>query len=223
VKKPKHKLKEYSPDELTLPPEQDKPKRKKKKQRLESQTRETLPAVLDQLGITDWDYIVFGDGSGSTSDYPAGWGAISIENKSFRYEPWWGTVNRGTVNFAEIMAYVPFLNWLGAREDKRRSKGKHRRVRHVHIVTDSQYCQKTGSSPLKTQVKKNTVLWAIFDVFARQGIILHWHWQQRESTELNHFADELSKLARGLAKRYNLQKRVEQRTGKALRDHTPME
>ena len=207
-----------------MPPSADLPKKKKKKAKdtLGSDDQETLHELLSRLKISEWDFLVVGDGSGSNWDYPAGWAAVSIENTTYARQPWWGAVNRGTVNFAEIMAYMQFLNWLGAREDTRRVAGKRRRVLHVHVITDSQYCQTTGSLSSKGHLKKNGVLWAAFDIFARQGILLHWHWLPRESTELNKYADKLSKLARELTKRFDLQARLEQ-TGLTISQCNPHE
>lgn len=226
MKNSNNSKKRFDPDELALPPPNDEPVRKKKKKKRQEQTQsdeqESLQDLLTRLHIKEWDFLVVGDGSGSNWGYPAGWAAVSIENTTLARQEWWGTVNRGTVNFAEIMAYMQFLNWLGAREDDRRANGKRRRVLNVHIITDSQYCERTGSSAVKGNVRKNSVLWAAFDVFARQGILLHWHWLKREDIALNQYADKLSKLARGLAKRHNLRKRLE-RNGRTLHQHNPDE
>lgn len=179
----------------------------------------SLHALLNRLRITDWDFLVVGDGSGSTWGFPAGWAAVSVANRTFARKVWWGAVSDGTVNFAEIMAYMQFLTWLGAREDDRRAAGKRRRVVHVHIITDSQYVSNTGAKTTRFDVKKNSVLWAAFDVLARQGIVLHWHWLARETTELNSYVDKLSKLARGRLKARNLQKRLDTQLGKTAYQH----
>lgn len=171
--------------------------------------QETLEGLLDRLGIgDDWDFLIVGDGSGSNWNREAGWAAVSVERVTMERLVWYGAMNRGTVNFAEVMAYLQPLNWLAAREADRRGKGRQRsRACRVHIVTDSEYASNTGGSANR-MVAKNGALWAAFDVFARQGFVLNWHWVRRDDCALNTYCDELSKLARRLAKTYNLQERV---------------
>jgi ribonuclease HI len=78
---------------------------------------------------------------------------------------------------------------------------------YVHIFTDSEYCRNMGTSGKRT-VHKNGVLWAIFDVLAREGFMLRWHWIRRESVALNRYCDRLSRLSRILLEKYNLQERM---------------
>jgi len=171
---------------------------------------EPLEAVLTRLGIPDdWDFLLVGDGSGSNWANEAGFACVSIERTTMERQVWYGAFNRGTVNVAEIMAYMQPLNWLAAREEERRQEQKtKRRAWRIHILTDSQYCQKTGSTNGHLTVNKNAVLWSALDVFSRQGFVLHWHWIKREDVGLNLFVDEVSRLARKRLKSYNLLDRV---------------
>ena len=189
-------------------------KAKPKKAKLPADHKESLEALLKRLGIADnWDILVIGDGSGSNWNREAGWSAVSIERITGERQVWYGAMNRGTVNFAEIMAYLQPLGWLSAREEEKRSSGKTRtRAYRVHIITDSDYCRQMGSSGKRGQVK-NAALWAAFDVFRRQGFVLFWHWIPRASCGLNEYSDSLSKLARLLVKKYNLQERLEEQAG----------
>ena len=137
--------------------------------------------------------------------------AVSIERITGERLVWNGCTNRGTVNFAEMMAYLQPLNWLAAREEDKRHKGRVRRQTHrVHIITDSDYCRQTGNSADRMSAK-NGALWAVFDVFTEMGFILNWHWIPRESCGLNRYCDHLSKVARLLLRKYNLQERIEAR------------
>lgn len=164
---------------------------------------ETLEALLKRLGIADWDFLIVGDGSGSNWTREAGWGAVSIERATMDRMVWSGSVSRGTVNLAEMMAYLQPLEWLASRESDKRKKGGARAF-DIHIVTDSDYCRTTGNSSGR-MMSKNAGLWAVFDAFARHGFVLHWHWIPRENCELNRYCDKLSKLARKTAKKYNPQ------------------
>lgn len=153
---------------------------------------EPLDVLLAKLRIATWDYLLVGDGSGSTWKREIGWSSVMAERATQERTVWGGMANRGTVNFAEIMAYLQPLEYLATREIDRREKGGLYKAYNVHIVTDSEYCQKTGSARGQTP-KKNSGLWSIFDVFKRVGFCLHWHWIRRESCGLNRLTDALSK------------------------------
>ena len=156
----------------------------------------TAAALAAHLGIENWDFLLVGDGSGSNWGRPCGWASVSVERSSGECRVWWGALSHGTVNVAEILAYLQPLGWLASREeDRRRKRGARMAAYRVHIVTDSQYCEKTGNSEDR-MVSKNGALWGVFDTFVRQGILLHWHWLGRGESELNSYVDKLSKLAR---------------------------
>jgi len=104
-------------------------------------------------------------------------------------------MNCGTVNFAEMMAYLQPLNWYASVELNNRKKSGGVRFRNVHIITDSKYCGEQGAKK-DLFPKKNSALWKIFGDFQRHGILLHWHWIPRDTVELNAYADKLSKDAR---------------------------
>jgi ribonuclease HI len=176
--------------------------------------REALEDVLARLGIAEdgWDVVLLGDGSGSNWNREAGWASVSVERVTMERLVWHGAMNKGTVNFAEMMAYLQPLNWLASREEDRRKRGGRHRAYRVHVITDSDYCRATGSSANRV-LAKNGPLWAVFDVFARQGFVLTWHWIPRDGCGLNGYCDRLSKLARLLTKKYNLQETMEARGG----------
>lgn len=191
--------------------------------------KETLEQLLRRLKIPDaeWDLLLVGDGSGSKWGYGIGWGCVSIE-KHHEEEPrvWFGAANNGTVNLAEMFAYIPPLTWYAAQvaHERRHYVGlpMHRRV---HILTDSQYCQGMGST-CDALIKANGPLWQIFRIFQRDGIFLHWHWRQRDDVALNVYADALSKAARIKFAAANPQKAVEQSPDgrvRHLREYNPWE
>ena len=111
-----------------------------------------------------------------------------------------GATNSGTVNFAEIMAYLQPLDWLTAKEIDRREKSKlSPRAYRVHIITDSEYCSITGNSGVRLMAK-NPGVWTLLDAYARNGFIIKWHHirghTKGEGCMLNKFCDKLSKLSR---------------------------
>lgn len=174
--------------------------------------KETLEELLSRLNIKNWDVLLIGDGSGSNWSKEAGWASVSIERVTMERLVHCGAVNRGTVNLAEMMAYIQPLDWLSGREaDRRKKKQTPIRAYQVHIITDSDYCRRTGNGADRMMLK-NAGLWAVFDVYARHGFVLNWHhvYGHTEGKEcaLNQYCDKLSKLARKLVKGYNFQDRL---------------
>ena len=178
---------------------------------------QTLEQLLASLEISNWDFLIVGDGSGSNWDREAAWTSVSIERVTGERIVWYGGLNRGTVNFAEIMAYIQPLNWLVTREEDRRRKNRKPRVQRIHIITDSDYCRQVGNRKDKN-VTKNAALWAVFDVFVRQGLCIEWHWLRRNACDLNTYCDQLSKLARRNMKKERLQENAEDLSQKTIYD-----
>lgn len=148
--------------------------------------------TLTRLKIEDWDYLIVSDGSGSDHNHPCGWAAITIERTAFDHDVWYGAVNRGTVNFAEILGVLQPLTWISAQEEKRKGP---RRFPKIHIVTDSGYAKQIGDSANRV-LKSNIFLWQCFDICQSYGYQLNWHWCKRDELILNRLADALSKGAR---------------------------
>lgn len=165
---------------------------------------ETLDQLLARLGVgdRDWDWLLFGDGSGSNYRKASGWATVSVERVTMDRQVWVGAMNRGTVNLAEMLAYVQPLTWIVNQEQERVKAGGGRRAVRVHIVTDSQYCVTQGEV-VGDLMAKNAGLWAAVAAFRREGIVLHWHHIRREDAALNSFCDGLSKVARRLMEGYN--------------------
>lgn len=176
---------------------------------LSKNDNESLGDVLQRMHIHRWDWLLVGDGSGSNWNYQCGWGCISIERITLDRQLWYGAMNRGTVNFAEMLAYLQPLNWISGREEERRKATGRRRIRNVHIITDSEYCRNQGDSE-DLMPHRNGALWRVFDDFQRHGLVLHWHWLPRTNVALNVYADALSKAVRHLLRSHDVQKMVEQ-------------
>jgi ribonuclease HI len=160
---------------------------------------EAINALLTQFNIASYDLLLIGDGSGSMSNYPIGWACIAVEKDVMTPKIFYGAANDGTINQAEPLAYLIPLSWYAAKLNNVDGKPKSRAVRQVHIFTDSTYVRDLGNVNTVT-TSCNTLLWAAFGLLVRQGLILHWHWIERETNPLNHTVDLLSKAARTLIK-----------------------
>jgi ribonuclease HI len=162
-----------------------------------------LTELLSQLKIDNWDMLLIGDGSGSNWEWECGWGCISIEKEGLEFRKWYGAFSKGTVNVAEMMAYVHPLCWYLERELKIRKEQKITRVRHVHIITDSAYVAEGGKN--KSANLANSPLWSVFRSLEAHGIKLEKHWIPRNSCSWNALADQLSKVSRETFKNTDIQ------------------
>ena len=150
-----------------------------------------------KIGPKDiWDWLLVGDGSGSTWDRAAGWACISVTRMNgqlFVDDSSHGASLRGTNNCAEIMAYVlPLSAVMSSLPDSDR-------FRQVHIFTDSEYTQTTGNRVQSGATPdKNALLWETFRAAKRAGLVLRWHWLPRATHGFNRYADDLSRRSRVL-------------------------
>lgn len=175
---------------------------------------ETAQGLLARLGIRDWDCLLIGDGSGSMWGNPVGWACVALERTAFARRLFYGAMNDGTVNVAELMAYLAPLNWYTGMVNKAEGKAgnRGRAVYHVHVVTDSEYVVKLMSEG-GDQPTANVMFWAAFSLLRRQGFQLNWHFLPRDDVALNRFADALSKAARIHLKQGDLSMQVVEKTG----------
>jgi len=166
-----------------------------------------LQELLDRCGITTWDYVICGDGSGSKWGQSIGWGAALFLPRLV--EPLWfcGSANDGTVNAGELMAYLLPLLRISRIEVERRKKNMPLRVAQVHIVTDSTFVESQGQKVEMPDA--HAVLGAAFRFMQFRGLQLHWHWCRREVLALNRAVDKLSKDARLHQENFDAQGAVE--------------
>lgn len=132
---------------------------------------------------------------------PAGWGATLVERLTRARRTFYGGVNVGSVNMAELMPYLHALTWFDAKfgSDRLRRAGG---ALYVHVLTDSDV---TVGSARKALVegrlpKSQPALWAAMQQFQRRGYLMHFHWIPRESVNLNWLADRLATLSRTAVK-----------------------
>lgn len=167
---------------------------------------EKLDDLLARLRIENADYAIFSDGSGADFSRGCGYASVVIDFEANTRELLFGALNRGTVNIAEMLAVLQGLDYLVNLEaGKRQGVAGRRLIRHVHVVTDSKYCQETGSSGRGRTASRNVGVWSLFESYARQGLIMHWHHIRRDTCGLNRLCDAASKLARLRMRDYNIE------------------
>lgn len=157
-----------------------------------------LRRLLSDLKIRDWDVLLVGDGSGSGWDVGVGWSCIVIDKYTKTRKLIYGGGNTGTVNIAELMAYVHAMLWYSGHTGKELKKQNPGKTIKVHIVTDSRVIVGQGVRTTSRSLDgvANRALWACMNDLARQGYSFHYHWIDRMSNELNWAADQMAGRAR---------------------------
>jgi len=151
-----------------------------------------LLAFLKQQGIpSDWDLLLFGDGSGLKWDMGGGFASFLIDRARGLREHIIGAISKSTVNRMELSAYVHALAYhyhdiLEGQITNPPFK--------VWIFSDSEFTVKTGQG--HNRVKANGDLWSLVDWFETRGYRLNWRWVERNSTPLGEMADWLAGQAR---------------------------
>lgn len=146
-----------------------------------------IASLLLSLGIQEWDYLLIGDGSGTTWQNNIGW-CSSLFSKDNEINHFFGGQNSGTNIIAEMLAYVAPLLWL---------KEQHKKTSlSVHIITDCELISQQGNNI--TQRKSHKELWNLFDAIVRNGIFLTWHWYRRDQLDLNKLSHEKANEMRRL-------------------------
>jgi ribonuclease HI len=160
-----------------------------------------LPAFLKQQGVpSDWNLLLFGDGSGLKWEIGGGFAVFLIDKARGLREHVVGAISKSTVNRMELSAYVHGL----AYHYHDVLKGKITEPPYnVWIFSDSEFTVKTGQG--KNRIKANADLWSVINWFETRGYRLNWRWNERNSTPLGTMADWLAGNARRAVKALELE------------------
>lgn len=147
--------------------------------------------------LTPIDAVFIGDGSGSTRERACAWAVVIIEHDLITRHVLTGGMNLGTVNTAELMAYVHAISWYLHPEkiDELRDLFN-RDDLHVHIITDSDYAAQLGANRAYASSHANHIYWAAIEAMQRKGVMTHWHHCRGDSVGLNVYADRLAYTTR---------------------------
>jgi len=172
--------------------------------------------LLKELDIKAWDVLLIGDGSGSGWDIGVGWSCVVIDQHTKTRKLVHGGGSTGTVNIAELMAYVHAMLWYSTHIGKELRQQYPRKIFDVHVITDSRVIVNQGKKVAErnTAGLANRALWASISDIARQGYKFHWHWIERLTNELNWAADQMAGAARRAVKACELIEDVPDENGK---------
>jgi len=156
-----------------------------------------LQPLLQRLGITVWDLLLLGDGSGNAVDRPCGWAGILIDNQTKGRRVNFGAMNAGSINLAETMPYLSLLNWFDGQYGKARLESQG--FLNVHVVTDSQVVATWGNAAMANDMRvprKHGAFWASLRYLRTLGYVCHFHWESRQRSRFNWAADLIAGLSR---------------------------
>lgn len=169
---------------------------------------ELLQAVLDKARITQWDLLIVGDGSGTGWDDCCAYASVLVDRETRGRKTCFGGNRWGSINLAEMEAYLKPLFWFHAKFGSERLR--RRSPLYVHVITDSQVTVTHGIRAANLSESLPNVahrpLWAAMREFAHMGYCLRYHWAPRCTSELN----TLSDLIAGLSRRALLQQSDEE-------------
>jgi len=158
----------------------------------------SLSKLRKKLGITNWDVMVVGDGSGSGWQLGAGWAAVLVDKYSGCRKLFYGAMNTGTVTLGELFPYLHALSWYTAKDGPGRTRLKDAKSASkkvgVHLVTDSQAVATAGNNPNSRHAHRE--LWTAFDEYQRRGFAIQFHHVARELVDLNILVDAIARQAR---------------------------
>ena len=175
-----------------------------------------LDILLQELDIKAWDALLIGDGSGSGWDIGIGWSCVVIDRYTKTRKLIHGGGSTGTVNIAELMAYVHAMLWYSTHIGRELRKQYPRKLLNIHVITDSRVIVNQGKKVSERNMEglANRALWASINDIARQGYTFHWHWIERLTNELNWAADQMAGSARKAVKNCMLTEDVPNENGK---------
>lgn len=143
-----------------------------------------LDGLLPKLGITDWDWVVVADGSGTTLDNTCGWGTV-VMGRSGRPRVLHGALSNGTNIMAEVMGVVTGLTYLYNNLLDSRMVGT-----KIRCVTDCQIV----TQPESWKKYRDLAAWLRF--YAREGLEVTMHWVDRNSFPVCELCHHIANAAR---------------------------
>lgn len=147
----------------------------------------TVHHLLLTLGITEWDYLIIGDGSATRWTHEAGWASWLLAREGDLCQHFHGGFSCGTNIVSELMAVVhPLLYLSGTNQPLS--------LRRLHVLTDCEYLTQAG--PHREARKKNRELWTVVDAMRQRGLRIAWHWIPRDTLIVNRYAHDAANLSR---------------------------
>lgn len=158
--------------------------------------------MLEENGLSwqNTDLVLVGDGSG-TGGWVKGCGwSVLVYAQSDRPFFLCGGMNVGSINFAELFAYVHAIAWFDQARDGHAIR-KRKELWRVVIFSDNQEVVTVGNSLMTgdrswTSLPEHRFDWEALRFFVRRGYDFKFFWIPRNTVVENVVADDLSRQCR---------------------------
>ena len=128
-----------------------------------------LEAIAKELSLPEFDLLLIGDGSGTTTQESCGWACVAWNKIADTIDMHSGAMSCGTNNFAELIPYVQAMWHFDQSYRKIATPGVKGRI---EIVSDSEVTVKCGNKEYTR--KGNACLWGGVEWFENNGYAIHW-------------------------------------------------
>ena len=143
--------------------------------------------LAEKYRLHGWDFIIAGDGSGTSWENSIGFGSILYCRNNGVRRRFFGGLSNGTSNVAEMMAVV--LPLLYIESDVNFKHG----IPNVYIISDSLYVVNTGNG--EYALKTNRALWETVN-HLRTRLNLNFVYEKRMLLPANVFGDQIGNTIR---------------------------
>ena len=121
-----------------------------------------------------------------------------IDRETRNRKTFYGAMNQGSINLAEMMPYLQALSWYHGNHGHARLKIRSPQI--VHVITDSQVTALHGNNTSHGHESLPKVghraLWAAMRDLCSVGYRIQYHWAERSVVNLNYLADLIAGLSR---------------------------
>lgn len=142
-------------------------------------------AVVRELDLKGFDYVLLGDGSGTSVGSPCGWACFAVDGGG-GVVAHRGGCSSGTSNLAELMPYVLALWHI-------QSKEMFRKLR-IAIVSDSELTVRCGNR--EYEKRANCAFWACIDFYEGLGYDITWKHVKRNTNPIHAECDRIAGIER---------------------------
>lgn len=146
-----------------------------------------LEQLSKELALPEYDLLLLGDGSGTTSEQSCGWACVAHNKILGTVEMHNGSLSCGTNNFAELIPYVQALWHFDQSFRELVTPGQ---VARVEIVSDSEVTVRCGNGVYAR--KGNGCLWGGIEWFEKNGYTIHWTHVRRNTNKFSKKCDWLA-------------------------------
>lgn len=141
--------------------------------------------IAQNLGVSEFDLMLIGDGSGTTIEKECAAACFSYDRDLYQVRRHYCTFSHGTNNFAELVPYVHALWVLSYLQPAKE-------LRRIVIISDSEVIVRQGQG--RYARNSNTCLWAAIKQLEQESYVITWVHVPRNSNPISTACDRLAKI-----------------------------